>query len=494
MSEKRKVLENSFFYTLSTLLVKGISFFLLPLYTLFITPEEYGTVNLILNFSNVAIYIVGFSLYSSVLRFYTDYKANTEMLKRFYGTIISFILISGMLFLFLGVVFHNLIVNYFFRGISFYPIIIIALITITFTCFHTIHQNILQSMQKGLTLTKINLLVFALQVGLNVLFVCVFKFGVLGILIATLIIEIGYSIYMLIYLRKNNLITFCIDKNILRDALNYSLPIMPHNLSTYIATFFSRIFINNNGSLSLVGLYSVAYQFSGIIDLIQTSVNRAFMPWFFETLNSRNDSKSEEIVNLSLFLLNIYSVLYVLIGLFAQEVLILITSKSYSIAWTTIPILVVAYSAKSIYYFYVNILFYYKEASKKLFIATITGSIADILIAFILIPKLGMYGAAISFLIAKIIVIFLVVLISNKQVDIGYRVKDMLKIVIPSWIFIGVGLYFSYSKFLLEINFLNFIYKCIILILYLTFVYLTNKKVIIQIINSRKNLMRKFKV
>ncbi|NMB34189.1 MAG: oligosaccharide flippase family protein, partial [Clostridium sp.] len=69
-----RVLENSFLYTFSSLLVKAIGFLLLPVYTLFLTPEDYGTTNLVNSFNSVATFILAFSLYVAVIRFYVDYK------------------------------------------------------------------------------------------------------------------------------------------------------------------------------------------------------------------------------------------------------------------------------------------------------------------------------------------------------------------------------------------------------------------------------------
>src|SRR5690625_2580823 len=101
MTAKKKVLENSFLYIFSSMLVKAMGFLLLPIYTLFLTPDDYGITNLVMGFINVATFIVSFSLYSAVIRFYADNKDNHEKLKRLYGTVISIVFISGVITLIL---------------------------------------------------------------------------------------------------------------------------------------------------------------------------------------------------------------------------------------------------------------------------------------------------------------------------------------------------------------------------------------------------------
>jgi len=486
MSGKDRVLVNSFLYTLSALLVKAIGFLLLPIYTLFLTPEDYGITNLVNSFTQVAVFIIAFSLYSTVVRFYADYKDDREKLKRLYGTIVVSVSISGIVFVSLGFIFHNRLIEWFFEGISFYPIIVIALLNLFFVCLFTIHQSIMQGMQQGKKLTIRNIVVFGLQVCINLLFIGVFRLGAVGVLLATLIINIGYFIYMLFDLKKSNLVTFCIDLKMLKESLKYSIPIMPHNLSSHIASFTSRIFINNSGNLTSVGLYGVASQFGTIVDTVQSSVNQAFGPWFYEMMNNKNKDKRKEIVEFSEALLLLYSLIYMGVGLFCQEVMILMTNEKYIMAWTAIPILVVAFSVKSIYYFYIYVLYYYKNATKKIFIATVTGSLANILIAYLLVPFYGMYGASISFLASKIIVVLIVVIISKKYDDIGYKVGKMLKIIIPSLLFMGAGLYFSYTKYLLTFSWTNLIFKIGVLLVYILYIYFTNKKLIYKIIASGK--------
>jgi O-antigen/teichoic acid export membrane protein len=494
MSSKGKVLENSFLYTFSSLLVKAVSFLLLPIYTKFLLPEDYGITNLAYGFINIATFIIAFSLYSAVIRFYTDYKEDPAKLKRFYSTIITFTLISGSIFIALGVILRSLLIRLFFKGIPFYPVVFIALFILLFISLNTIYQNILQSMQKGKKLTIINLILFFLQVMINLFLIGALKLGAVGVLLTLLIINVGYVIFMLVDLKRNKLISLRIDIALLKEALTYSIPIMPHNLSTMIAQFAAQIFVNRNGSLASVGLYGIASQFGSIIDVVQSSVYQAFAPWFYDMMNTSKEENKKSIVELSRLLLILYSLLYMVIGLFSQEVILLMTNDNYILSWTVIPMLVVGFSVKSIYYFYVAVLFYYKDAAKKIFIATISGSFADIVLAYLLVPHFGMYGAAISFFIAKVIMVTIVITICRKYNDIGYRVKNMILIIVPSLLFMGAGLSLSYLHYMTVFRWRNFALKIAVFIAYLVYIYLTNKKAIHNLLQSDKvkNLIKGF--
>src|SRR5699024_12058379 len=240
----KRVLENSFLYTFSQLLVKGIGFLLLPLYTYFLTPDDYGIVNLINSFLQISLYIITFSLGSGIMRFYVDYKDDLKDLKRYLGTIIIFVIISSILFIILGFLFNNLLIRWFFEDIAFFPYVFIALITVLFIILHRIHQDIMQAMQQGRKLTLINLAVFFITVIFNVTFIVILQYGAVGMLLAQLIVMFGYAFYIVYDLRKNNLFTVCLDLKILWSALKYSIPLIPHNLSTRLASFVSRVLLN----------------------------------------------------------------------------------------------------------------------------------------------------------------------------------------------------------------------------------------------------------
>lgn len=491
MSGKKTVLANSFYYTFSSFLVKAFGFFLLPVYTAYLSPGDYGITNLVHSFLSVATFLVSFSLYAAIPRFFVEYKEDQEKVKSLFGSIIIFTFIMGLIFLCVSILFSKVIVRFLFTGIPFYPYVLIALITLLFQSLHTIHENVLKAIQKGKYLASLSVIVFLLQTGITIVFVVILKLGPVGVLLSQAIISFLYSIFMVSDLRKRNLLSFSFNWKLLKRALSYSIPIIPHNLSTSIAAFVSKIFINNSASLASVGLYGIAMQFGSLIDLFQTSVNKAFSPWFFNVLHEGKGKSDIDQMEFAKILLSLYSVIYLGIGLFSQEAILLMTHSRYTLAWKVVPILVVAFSVKSIYYFYVNILFYHQEAARKIFYASLTGSFLDISLAAILIPRFGMYGAALSFLIAKVCIVVIVVILCRNYNQGMFDVLGMIRTILPSIVLIGIGLIFSYTKYETVFNWGNFLYKCGIVGVYLAILLIHYKSVIYKIVEQWRNKKQK---
>lgn len=133
MQKNGKVFQNSILYALSAFVTKGIGFLMLPVYTRLLATEGYGAVNLITSFVGVASYVAALSLYSAILRFYTEFEQDRAGLKRFFGTVMCFLLLSGGAFLGLALIFREPLTRVLFEGLPFYPLVLIGLLLVFFS-------------------------------------------------------------------------------------------------------------------------------------------------------------------------------------------------------------------------------------------------------------------------------------------------------------------------------------------------------------------------
>lgn len=486
-SSGKKVFLNSIIYSASGLLLKCFSFFLLPLYTIYLSTEDYGINSVATSFISTMSFIVAFSLFSAVMRFYVDLKEDPEKLKRFYGSISIFVLLSGVVFVILLSAFRGLLSKYVFSGIDYYPIILVCLISLIFSCQHTIFDNILRSQQRALKSSIFSIAYFFISVILNIIFVVCLRMGALGTLLASLIGYIAYTVYFWIEMSVNKTIRFCLDFSLLKDALKYSVPIMPHNLSTQIALLISKVLIGGSSSLGVLGVYSVAAQFGNIADTVQCYVDSAYGPWLYEKLKFKDQAYKQTIRKTVGLLTAVIGLFFVGIALFAQDYILLFVEKSYSNAWKYVPWIVLVFAIKTIYYFYVEVLFFYKKASRKLFVATLSSSLINIALSAFLIPLAGVYGSIAADAVSMLIRVGIVVIFSKQFDDVGLRVRDFIMNFVTIAIFIFAGLLLSYVKYGNEFSILNFTYKIGIVLLYLGVIYVRYRKEVSVFLKKIKN-------
>ncbi len=475
-SSNDRLILNSVIYSMSGLLLKCFSFFLLPLYTAYLTTEEYGVTSIASSFLTTMSYIVAFSLFSAVMRFYVDLKNNPEKLKRFYGTVTSFTFLSGIVFAVILYFCRALLARYVFAGVDFYPVILICLISLIFQCQHTIYDNILKSQQRAAKASILSIAYFLVNVGLNILFVVVLKFGAAGVVLSTAISGLLYTLFFVFDMVRTRSIVFCMDFEMLKESLKYSIPIMPHNLSTQIAMLFSKSMIGGVATLASLGIYSVASQFGNISDTIHNYVNQAYGPWLYEQLNDKEEGYKTHLRGTVKMLSSVIGLFLLGIAIFAQDYILLLVDKAYADAWKYVPFIVLVYVVKTAYYFYVNILFYYKKAAKVLFVATLTGSLVNIGLSAFMIPLYGVYGSILADAISMIIRVAIVIIISKQFEDIGIKVKDFIANFLIVTIFICAGLALSVFKYQYAFSIWNFMYKILIVALYVGLIMLMNRE------------------
>jgi len=272
----------------------------------------------------------------------------------------------------------------------------------------------------------------------------------------------------------------CLDKDLLKEALKYSIPIMPHNLSPHIAELFSKSLLGAVISLASVGVFSVAAQFGTIADTIQIYVNNAYGPWLYEQLYAKDDGYKQSIRSVVKLLTAAIGFFFIGISLFSQDYILLFVNKSYADAWHYVPLIVGMYTIKTTYWFYINILFYFKKASKILFTATLTGSLINVLLSYFLIPLWGVYGSILADIIAMLIRVIIVVIISRNYEDIGLKLSDFISNAGIVALFIALGLSLSFIKYENNFSLINFAFKVGVILVY----------VLVQLIIYRKQIRR----
>ncbi len=463
----KRVVTNSVVYSISGLLTKCFSMFLLPLYTAYLTTEDYGITSIANSFCSVMSFIVALSLFSAIMRFYVELKGDGERLRRFYGTIIVFCFISATLCGVLLSLLKNPLSKYIFSGVDYYPVIFICLLNLVFSVQHTIYTNILRSQQKALKNSVLSLIYFFVSVGLNILFVVIFQLGAVGVLLSSAFTNGLFFLYFICDMIREKAICVCLDLALLKEALKYSIPIIPHNLSTHIATFVSNTLIGGTASLASLGVYSVAMQFGHLADTIQGYVNEAYAPWLYEQLHDSCDGYKKTIRSTVRMLIAVLGLFILGITLFSQDYILIFLDETYSDAWRYVPMIVFVYLVKTIYYFYVNVLFYYKKASRLLFTATLTSSIVNVLFSAFMIPLYGVYGSIIADIIAMLIRVCIVTVISLRYEDIGLHISDFVYNILIVLGFILVAMLPSYLKPMNGFSYLNFGYKSLIIIAYI---------------------------
>lgn len=466
MTLKSNVYINSILYSGGNILLKAFSFFLIPLYTAYLSTEQYGVINLATSFSSVLGYIIVFGLQYSVKRYYTEYKESTERVSRMYSTAINFILILSATTLILLLPSVSLWSEYLLPELEIRVVIISVLLACTIG-LTTIYQDILKGMQQARKSVTVTYVMFFILVTMNIIAVAVMKLGAMGMLLSSLIGNILLIGYMFYDLRKHSLYQFCFDKNELHSLIKYAAPLLPHTLAFSFYSYFSRIIITSKLSLAILGLYSLATQFGSVSDIILNSVQSAFQPWMFDRMKENSGESKQQIQYTTHILMWVYGIMFILIGAFSQEAILIMANESFSDAWVYVPVMVFSIAVKSPLYFYNNFLYYEKNKTKYIFYSTVVGSILSIFFTLILISHFGVYGVIMAEVLAMIVRLAMAIYYTKEESAGVYSLVKLELLSFVPMIFLAIAILPSYLFFKNELSIMNAIYKLIVFMVYL---------------------------
>ena len=448
-SKTKRLAGNALIYGFFGLLQKGLGFFLLPVYASLLDVEQLGIISTCTAVIAFLVIFVGLSLRGSTAYHYYKFKDdNPEYVKRFFGTNFSFILlftIFGLCLLFLT---KSWVLDVLFKNIPFKPYVLLALTSVLLQPIYLFYQSILKAKHQAKKASLLDFLFFSAMASITIVLIVFFKFGAEGALIANAIASLLVFVISVVGIRKE--IVLCLDRAILRTSLKYSLPILPHNLSGWTMNMVDKLLLNNLNSLSAVALFDVGAQIGKVVNLISLGVNSAYSPWFFEQVKNNPDSKTL-IANVTNKIILLYAVVAVSVSWISPEVLEIISRPEYHESWKVVPFIATAFVINGFYFTYSNVFFL--EKTKYLPFLTITGAVTNLGLNFFLIPKYGIFGAAYSSLLTKILFAFLTYFICQRLLAIPYKVYYLLGIFTAAFLFSGLP--FLVQEYFNEVTLVN---------------------------------------
>lgn len=407
------LIKNTIIFTMGNLGSKLISFFLVPLYTYALTATEYGVVDLIVTVGTVAVPVLTLNISEAVMRFALDKDADKKKITQI-GT---GILIIGML---LGLLIFP--ICHSFNKISQYS---------EFVYFYVVALAMSQLYLCDLRGKELlvyysigNVLNTFFIAALNILFLVVLKEGIEGYLKAYIIANTLTAIYAIVVGKGYKSFNFSeIDKGLLARMAKYSIVLIPNSFMWWIMNSSDRIMVSSMISVAANGIYAVSYKLPTLVSTLTTIFNQA---WSYSAIREEGTADESEYNN-KIFKVLIGIVMLTGIGIltFAKPFLSVYVSKEYYIAWKYMPFLTVGCVYLTMASFMATSYTVHKDSFGYLF-SGMFGAIFNIVMNFILIPLIGVYGAAIATCISYILVFVFRLFHTRKYIKYNIKNKEFL--------------------------------------------------------------------
>lgn len=503
MSRIRTLAKDTAIYGISSILGRMLNWLLVPLYTQYLIPADYGIVTELYAYVAFLVILYTYGLETAYFRFSTSGNQDEKVIFNLSQTsiLISSILLSAALILF-----STPIVNYLeYPGQEKYIIwfsIILGIDAISAIPFAKLR---LEGRSKKFAVVK--LINIFINIGLNLFFIVYCTkvtqqpdHSPLKNLILTFFNENRLVDYVFIsnlvanaflILLMGNMIfrmKIIIDYRILRKMYVYAFPIMIMSLAGVTNEMLSRAvlkkwlpdgFYENYSNQAALGIFGAAYKLSVFMTLAIQAFRYAAEPFFFSRAKDTDSKKlfgrvMQGYIIFSSFILILISLNLDIIGK------LFLRSPSYREGLVVVPILLVANLFLGIYY---NLSVWFKLTDRTYYgtFISISGAMITILLNFILIPSLGYLGSAFATLVCYVSMAIINYYYGQKHFPIPYDTKRSLLYIVIASLLTYTG---YYLKIRLPVH--HKIFQIFLILIFTIFIYLMNKKEIRQIMKTMK--------
>ena len=326
-------------YGIGVILPKALSFILLPLFVRFLTPQDYGILEIAGSLGALITILVKLGLPGSIVRFFGDYEQSER--HSFIKTIVS---IEFLIALIIAATGFSLLPKYSESWLSliWWPYGALVLSSSILGGLLILQRRILQAKEQAKYTAVLNTVIAGVTLTGNILAVVFLGFRAEGILGVQLIVNLCVTVQIIYYLRDSFRLG-AFHLKYIKPCAKYAIGILPTHLINHFSPLFTNVYLASVASVSLVGVLGLANRVVSPLILIITALGTAYTPLYFKFRKKYDEGDAVELQQLMDVAERVLSIgLLVCIGtaICAPSLIQLVFPDKYHEASTLVPILV----------------------------------------------------------------------------------------------------------------------------------------------------------
>ena len=412
-------------FAVCSILQKGISFVTVPIFTRLMTPEQYGQFSVYSSWNLILTIFATLNLSAGVFNNGMTKYPNDR--NRYISSMQGLSTVVTLALLVVYLPFQNVINQ--FTGLS------TVLMLIMFAEFLTVPAVMFWSARQKYEFKYVALFIYTfivsvLSPGISLLAVVFSDEKGIAKIMAVALVNICAGLFFYIF----NIIKgrkFFI-KEYWSFAFKFNLPLIPHYLSMVVLAQSDKIMIERMFSEREVAIYSVAYSFSLIMNIITTSINSSYVPWTYRKLLVSDIKPLKRTTTMLLIGVGLISLLPVIL---APEVMWIMAPKEYAQGMWIIPPISTSVFFTFMYSLFANVEFYF-EKTKFVMVASTLCAVVNVILNAIFMPIFGYMAAGYTTMFCYMLLAFVHYLfmrrVCSKMLKISSVYDDKLILLISA--------------------------------------------------------------
>ena len=433
------------------------------MYTDQLTTEQFGMWSLLEVTSQILVITFGLRLSTAMIRFYSGASEKADKSKivfaAFLATLFSIIIFN------LGT--HPFVRTFsvlFFASDQFEGYFTFLILWTSFEILNRLVLDLVRIKERPGYYITIILTKFVIVLSLIIYMVAFREMGIKGIILGQLAGSVFIFLITLPFLFRE--MKWEIDKRVLSEMFNYGFPLIFSGISAFVLNMGDRYLLKLFLDYHEVGIYSLSYKISAVLKMVLVQAFQlGFLPIAFNMYNKPDAPRFFSKV----FTYYVFILFWTGLGiaLFSKEIIVLFSSsEAYYESYKYVPLLVLAICFFGMQNFFIIGLHYAKRTRKIAFITLIV-LVFSLGLNIILIPRIGLYGAAFTAILSGLLMTLMNFFQSQKYYPIRYEWKKVGFIIGVAVFIVLVSLLFKEWPIVLRIGLKSLLAMVFPVLLYL---------------------------
>lgn len=431
----KRLFKDTIVFALGSLGSKMILFFLVPLYTNFLSTEEYAIADLVSTTVQLIVPVVSVVIFEAVIRFGLMKNKNpAEVLK------------AGLLVGTIGCAFTVLATPLWalYKPLSPWKWYLCMYVVLNYTA--TIFKSYLKVKDRNKRFALVSVVETLCLALMNILLLTVFKVGIMGYLLSN-IVAAGISVSLAILMGNavGDIMKAKLNTSLMKEMLKYSAPLILNDISWWVIHSSDKYMIEALVSASALGLYTAATKIPSLINVLISIFGQAWNISSIKEVESTNDMDFCSKV-FKCYTLLTFSACVFLVSII-RPFMDIYVGKKFEEAWKYVSLLLVSAVFASIASYYGQLYAALKKSMNNM-VTTLTAAIVNFAVNLALIPVLDIWGAVIGTVVAYIVLAFVRMKDAGKYVELQI---DHFRVFVNSAIIISQSILISLNFHILPV-------------------------------------------
>jgi O-antigen/teichoic acid export membrane protein len=385
-----ELLRHSAVYGLGSVVARIVGVLLLPLYTRYLSPSDYGLIETLVALSAVLTALVAQGMKSAFFRFYFD-SAEPERRLIVIRTAFWYVLAASTSVSVLGIVLAPQVSWLLFGTHDHRTLVIAAFIGLWSALNYEQLTSLFRVEQRSSAYVVATLANVGITIAATVLLVVVFDKGPIGVLVGNFTGTLIVYAALLLYSRHALGLQF--DRKLYRAMNRFGLPLVPSAVALWLTNFSDRFFLIKLTDAHEVGLYSIGVRVASALVLLLTAFRLAWPAFAYSIDDDRDAQRTYSFV--LTYVVYVCCWIALALGLLAPWIVKLITTRPFYPAQNVVAPLAFGVAAFGAYVV-VQIGTGRARQTRSNWLVTGAAAVLNVALNFALIPTYGRMGAAIA--------------------------------------------------------------------------------------------------